>query len=100
MSIQLDTVYAVSRKTTRWDVNRIHRGLLPTLYIDAGKVDIYISNKKERPTDHTEMIHDDDDVLEAGKIYKLNAMFKWILFKQAEGATTSIETEGLIEIEE
>lgn len=96
MKLELNTVYNIS-KTTRWDRNQIHRGLLPTLYIDSGSVAIYVSNSNTKPIDETEMISDPNDIIEPGKIYKINAMFKWLLLKQLDGVTNNILSEGLID---
>lgn len=69
-------------------------GLLPTIIIDSGVVNVYVSNASTKPTSSSSMQLDATQI-NTTDVYKLEAQPIWILFEQSSGTTTKIELNGI-----
>lgn len=94
-TIVLDTVYKTLLTDTQYTESR---GLNPTIIIDSGVLNVYVSNNAtdNPPANKAAMEIDSQQIDFANNASQITGMARWILFEQASGTTTSIETFGVV----
>ena len=90
----LDTVY---KSLLDEDQNMNNRNIQPTVTLDDGIVNVYISLETAEPANAAAMILDTTiDATGSNKSFLFTGMCKWILFEQSSGVTAEIFDMGVI----
>ncbi len=88
--LELEKLYEVSKRGNTWGAEQLE----PSFWVDAGSVDVFVSNSVTTPTALSEMTLDTDDTDIAG-LRQFGVIPTYILVKQNTGVSTEIVVAGL-----
>jgi len=88
--LQLDKLYEVAKRGG----SSASEQLEPSFWVNAGSVDVYVSNSATQPTTRSQMTLDTDDVNIAG-IRQFGVIPTYIFVTQNTDVTTEVVVAGL-----